>query len=505
MVRGVVVLAFMWGVGLAGWLGGNGVVNAYGALPLGTWEVTNQLNRPVFVTSPATDIDRLFVLEQHTGRIEVVDRRTGAINTSPLLTVGGLATGNEQGLLGLAFHPEFATNGLFYTNHTTPGGAFGNGVTRITEWKVNGNPMTNDVVDESSQKTVLTYDQPFRNHNGGWMDFGPDGYLYVSSGDGGSGNDPQNHGQRLDSLLGKVLRLDVNDDDFPADSSRNYAVPADNPFVDAAGRDEIWAYGLRNPWRMSFDRENGDLYIGDVGQGAREEINRQSADSKGGENYGWRLREGLIETPGPVGGAKPPGAVDPILEYPRSGPAPSGRSVTGGYVYRGIHPDLEGRYFFGDFFGGIWSISPEGEEFTDWTSALRSSINGGSVSNMSSFGEDAFGNLYMIDLGDGQLFRVMIPGDADFDGDVDADDLEILEGNLGMTAGADIGDGDFDGDGDVDGFDFGIWQEFFMDKARVRFGGIAGVDGIATSVPEPSVAGMILLVTMGVTRLHKRT
>jgi glucose/arabinose dehydrogenase len=250
-----------------------------------TVRVATGLSRPAFVTSPPGDYERAFIVEQHTGRIKILNLDDNSLNGTPFLDIDGLATGNEQGLLGLAFHPNYAANGYFYVNLTVTGGT-----TEIRRYQVSADP---DIADASSQTLVMTYGQPFSNHNGGWMGFGPDGYLYISAGDGGSGNDPGNRAQDItDQLLGKLLRIDVDGDEFPGDPNANYAVPPTNPFVGATGDDEIWAFGLRNPWRCSFDGLTGDLYIADVGQGAWEEIDFQSAASAGGENYGWRCMEG---------------------------------------------------------------------------------------------------------------------------------------------------------------------------------------------------------------------
>ncbi len=363
--------------------------------------IASGLSRPLYVTAPRDD-DRLFVVEQHTGRIRILDRLTGQAAAAPFLDVDGLATGGEQGLLGLAFHPDYASNGFFYVNLTAS-----DGDTIIRRYRVSAqNP---DQADPQSATTIMTYDQPFANHNGGWLGFGPnDGYLYIASGDGGSGHDPQNNAQDLtDNRLGKILRIDVDGDDFPADPGRNYAIPAGNPFVGSDGDDEIWAYGLRNPWRPSFDRMTGDLFIADVGQSSREEINFQDAASPGGENYGWRLREGGIATPtGGVGGARPPGSVDPVHDYGRS----LGGSVTGGYVYRGPSADLAGLYFFGDFVSGrAWTGQFERDDafvVREVTQLLEP--DAGAIDNIASFGEDAAGNLYIVDL-DGEVFRITAP------------------------------------------------------------------------------------------------
>jgi hypothetical protein len=276
------------------------------------------------------------------------------------------------------------------------------------------------MADPLSVRRILGFAQPFTNHNGGWMAFGPDGFLYIASGDGGSGNDPQNNAQDVtNNFLGKMLRIDVGGDDFPTDSTRNYAIPASNPFVGQTGDDEIWAYGLRNPWRSSFDRATGDLYIADVGQNVWEEINVQPSSSLGGENYGWRLREGLVPTP-TVGGDKPLGAIDPIYVYRHGTGLDQGYSVTGGYVYRGPIQELNGNYFFADFSRSrVWSLRFNGDapaefngtnyrDYTPWTSLLRPDV--GTIRDIASFGEDAQGNLYIVDYG-GEIYRLTGGGD----------------------------------------------------------------------------------------------
>jgi hypothetical protein len=294
-----------------------------------------------------------------------------------------------------------------------------------------------DVADPGSATPVLSYGQPQSNHNAGWIGFGPDGYLYIASGDGGGSHDNDaghtpgtgNAQDLTDNLLGKILRIDVDGDGFPGDAQRNYAIPADNPFVGVPGDDEIWAFGLRNPWRASFDAQTGDLYIGDVGQGTCEEIDVQPASSGGGENYGWRLREGTLATiGGGVGGAPPLGAIDPILDYSHGGteacsdpgPAFTGISITGGYVYRGPIPVLDGRYFFADYgTSELWSLVWDGSDpsafdgtnytdLTDHTGDPDFAPDVGSLDSVVSFGEDEARNLYVLDL-DGDVFRLPEP------------------------------------------------------------------------------------------------
>jgi glucose/arabinose dehydrogenase len=364
-------------------------------------------SRPVFAASPPGDPNRFFVVEQHSGRVEILDLRDGTVQTTPFLTISDLDLGNEQGLLGLAFDPSFSANGHFYVNYTDR-----TGDTNVRRYTVSDDP---NVANASSALQLLKFDQPQSNHNGGWLGFSPvDGFLYISSGDGGNANDAgpghtagTGNAQDITSnLLGKMLRIDPSQDAFPEDAQRNYAIPPSNPFVNQDGDDEIWAYGLRNPWRGSFDRANGDLYIGDVGQGQREEIDYQPVASTGGENYGWRLREGTIRTPD-VGGDPPPGSIEPIHDYPHGGAPNGGFSVTGGYVYRGPVPGLQGAYFFADYVSNqIWSLRHDGTKATEvinWTEMIMA--DAGNVASISSFAEDNSGNLYVVSL-NGDIFRV---------------------------------------------------------------------------------------------------
>lgn len=375
--------------------------------------VATGLTNPLYATHAPGDPQRLFVVEK-TGAIKILNLASGTVSATPFMTAAvtsagiGLTTDSERGLLGLAFHPNYQSNGRFFINSTDSAGT-----TRIREFR----RLTADQVDSTSARDVLSITQPYSNHNGGWLDFGRDGHLYIAMGDGGSSNDPHNYSQDRSSLLGKMLRLDVSGDDFPTDATRNYRVPATNPFVGQAGmRGEIWAYGLRNPWRNSFDRATGDLYMGDVGQSAREEINFQPAASAGGENYGWRVREGTIST-GLTGQSGTP-LVAPIYDYVRGSGTFQGLSVTGGYVYRGPVAALDGQYFFGDYvrgrlfslvFNGTTPAAFNGTNFTsrtDWTASTTTTA--GTIGNISSFGEDAAGNVYLVSYG-GSVFRIGLP------------------------------------------------------------------------------------------------
>lgn len=352
--------------------------------------VATGLVEPLFVGSPVGDSSRLFVLEK-AGVIKIVDLGSNQVLARPFLdlTSTTLSTG-EQGLLGLAFDPDFTTNGFFYVSRIALSGE-----TEVIRYQVSATDA--NVADAASASLIAEIQQEaFTNHKAGWIGFGPDSHLYVALGDGGSGGDPNNNGQNGDSLLGKMLRVDVRNDAFPADPQRNYTIPADNPFVGTAGADEIWALGLRNPFRNSFDRDLGTFYIADVGQAAWEEVNI----GQSGANYGWRVFEGPdIFQSGPLG----PGTLTaPIFAYDHS----VGASITGGYVYRGESDGLQGHYFYGDFVtGGVFTLAFNG---TSWVTTERTSqivTDSGTIANISSFGEDGFGNLYLVDF-DGEIFRL---------------------------------------------------------------------------------------------------
>ncbi|MBF2002025.1 MAG: PQQ-dependent sugar dehydrogenase [Synechococcales cyanobacterium M58_A2018_015] len=346
------------------------------------------LTQPVDIVNAKDGSNRLFVLEQ-AGRVRVV--QSGVVQSSPFLDISSrVKSGGEEGLLSLAFSPNYASTRRLYAYYTNQ-----NGDIVLSRFQANA---SGTAADPSSETVLLTIPHPtYTNHNGGKLAFGPDGYLYVSVGDGGGGGDPDNNAQNPGSLLGKVLRLDVE-----SPGVATYAIPATNPFLAATDpsdryRDEIWALGLRNPWRLSFDRQTGDLYIADVGQSAREEVNFQPAASRGGENYGWKILEGTI----PYAGGSTSGLTPPLLEYDH---VQGGRSITGGYVYRGNEfQSLQGIYFYGDFINGkLWG-------------ARRSA--GGTVENklvndtpygISTFGEDEQGNLYVADYFKGDIYKLGI-------------------------------------------------------------------------------------------------
>jgi glucose/arabinose dehydrogenase len=365
--------------------------------------VASGFSRPVFLTAPADDPNRVFIVEQR-GRIRILDLASRSIKPTPFLTVSNLLAGDEQGLLGLAFHPGYATNGYFYINQTVSGGGPA-GHTEIARFKVQGDPPNSDVADPSSKKLLLRFDQPQANHNGGWTAFGPDGYLYISAGDGGGAYDQHGgigNGQNRMTYLGKILRIDVDNGD-------PYSIPDGNPYrASLSLLNEIWAFGLRNPWRCSFDRETGNLWIGDVGQDQHEEIDVIPA-AVGGLNFGWRAREGFIHTPPPISATEQPitPAIEPVYDYNHS----IGKSVTGGYVYRGSRvPELKGKYLFGDYVTGrFWAFTPDATGTNGTAVEITAQINPApkQIGGISSFGEDATGELYICDLADGQIFRIV--------------------------------------------------------------------------------------------------
>lgn len=348
-------------------------------------EIASGLNEPVDITHAGDD--RLFIVEQ-SGRIMIVDT-SGKVLSTPFLDIRQRVrdSRNEQGLLGLAFHPNYTNNGYFYVNYTD-----NSGDTQVSRFSRDAN--NSNLGDPNSEVKLMSINQPFSNHNGGQVAFGPDGYLYIATGDGGSGGDPLNHSQNRQSLLGKMLRIDVN-------SGSPYSIPADNPFVnDPTTLNEIWAIGLRNPWRFSFDALNGDMWIGDVGQDDAEEISRQPGGSLGGENYGWRCREGngyynVIGCTGPF--------TAPVYEYHH--PPFTDQSVTGGYVYRGQdHPGMYGFYFFADYEAGdFWII------YSD--SLMGFPISHGNVSlfgqGLSTFGVDYRNELYFANHTAGKIYQIV--------------------------------------------------------------------------------------------------
>jgi Ca2+-binding RTX toxin-like protein len=494
-------------------------------------------SRPVFAASAPGDPDRLYVVEQHSGRILILDTRTGATDPVPFLDLpdASLARGNEQGLLGLAFHPGYASNGRFFVYRTRADGdveirAFRRSATDPDRAEAGGTPVL-----------LIGKDNGAPNHNGGWIGFGPDGYLYAAVGDEGAAGDPTNNAQNTGALWGKLLRIDVNGDDFPGRADRNYAIPDDNPFVGRAGADEIWALGLRNPWRCSFDRVTGDLYIGDVGQGAREEIDFQPAAHPGGANYGWKVKEGeLVFDDGVPGNPGPdsPALTDPVVTYGHG----AGIAVVGGYVYRGESAGMQGRYLYADFASQqFWSLRIVGgraQDLANHTAQLAPA----SLAGITSFAEDGRGNLYAVGIG-GTITRLdfgAVSGDSGntiaggaghdrlfggagpdrLDGDSGNDDLygglqnDVLRGGPGADrlfghAGDDVlsggsGNDRLTGEAGADTFVFhpAPGADTVVDFAdgidRIRFGGGFGFDAPAEALDfAQQVGGSVVFVFGG--------
>ena len=344
--------------------------------------VKSGLGDALLATAAPGQANRLYIVQQ-SGKVRIL--QNGRMLPTPFLDVSNLiSSGGERGLLGLAFHPKYATNGRFYVDYTNR-----NGDTRVVEYR----RATANRANPKSARRLLAIAQPYANHNGGNLAFGPDGRLYVGMGDGGSGGDPQGNGQNPDILLGKILRIDVN----TRTGTLPYGIPADNPYAAGGGRRAIYSYGLRNPWRFSFDRGTGDIWIGDVGQGELEEVDYRPKGGARGVNFGWNAFEGSrpFAGGGPVRGSTP---VPPVSEYSHA----DGCSITGGYVYRGTKvPALVGRYVYADFCSGrVWSMraGPHPGDVREETSRL-----GTKLFNVTSFGQGLGGELYVI--AGGALYR----------------------------------------------------------------------------------------------------
>ncbi len=369
--------------------------------------VADGFTKPVYVCQPPGESNRLFVLEQK-GLIIII--KNGQKIRTPFVDLRDrihhpVIPGDERGLLGMAFHPDYPSNGFVYLNYIDK-----EDYTTVSQWTLSRYP---DQLDKSSEKVLLKIKQPFSNHNGGHMVFGPKGYLYISLGDGGKWGDPFNHAQQLNNLFGKILRIDIN-------NSEPYSIPNDNPFVDnkeALG--EIWMYGLRNPWRFSFDRKTGDIYIGDVGQDMWEEIDFVSAEDAGGQNFGWHIMEGN-HCYNPKKDCDTTGVL-PIFEYPNDAnymkvltgfgeTNVDGCSVTGGVVYRGKElPEFWGTYFFADYCSGnIWTFKEVNGQATDFKNRSDEiNLGGGRFTTyISSFGEDNAGELYFVDY-NGAVYKMI--------------------------------------------------------------------------------------------------
>jgi glucose/arabinose dehydrogenase len=488
--------------------------NSASAAVTGLERVASGLSAPIYATHAPGDRDRLFIV-QRSGAIRILNLATGQLEPNSFLSIPGVDTAGEGGLLGLAFHPDYANNDKFYVNVTIDNGgqnfqgATSPFSTEIREYTVSENPN----VANPAHTPILSIVQPQSNHNAGWIGFSPaNGYLYIPTGDGGGSNDrdfdgdDQGHtpgiGNAQDitnNLLGKIVRIDVDGDDFPADANRNYAIPADNPYVDIEGDDEIWARGLRNPFRNSFDRLTGDLWIGDVGQGQLEEIDLQPVDADPGENFGWRLREGDIQTPG-VGGPIPENYRGPVYDYGHGNGSLQGNAVVGGYVYRGPDPTVQGTYFFADNTSSHrWMMDTSNFSVQNVDSLLTPNV--GSVSGPAAFAEDAVGNMYIVSINTGSVFRIatdaLLAGDYDADGDVDQQDYGFWNTNFGTTAGAGLA-ADGNGDGTVNAADYTVWRDNLGASVHNL-----GAGGGSVSVPEPTAAMLISLAAIS-TLIHRR-
>ncbi len=527
-IGGMIVLAIVLGGESA-----NAAISGVQRLAVGS-----NLNFPSFATHAPGDRNRLFVT-QLDGNIKILDLNN--LNAAPLqfLNIADTDFSGEGGLLSMAFHPNYFASvgtpgrGKFYVYVTVDnggvnvGGATSPFSTHIREYSVLGDPATSNVADTApaSIKQIVSWPRPQSNHVGGWIGFNPQvtlgqpQYLYISSGDGGGSNDNAsghtagtgNAQDTTDNFFGKMLRLDINGDDFTGGAdptnTKNYAIPPTNPFVGVTGDDEIWAYGLRNPFRDSFDRQTGDMWIGDVGQDNLEEIDFQPASKTTATNYGWRLREGNIATPtpvgAPVGGAIPDVQGEPIYWYGRGSGPLLGETVIGGYRYRGPDPDLQGRYYFADASDdNTWQMIPTnpvgpGGAVTNIDASLGN-LTG--IERIVSYGEDAVGNLYLVDMATGannapnpntgEVYRILtnklVAGDYNADGDVNGSDYIVWRQTFGNTGAGLPADGN--GNQVVDAGDYVVWRNNEGATAHVSAAG-----STAALVPEPTAATIIVV------------
>ncbi len=355
-------------------------------------QVSGGFSAPLDIQQPADSSGRLFVVEQG-GRIQII-QSNGMRASTPFLDVTGrtgFTSGGELGLLGLAFHPQYAQNGRFFVNYTRSiGGQLQSVIAEFTASGTNAN-----FADPVTENILMIVDQPFANHKGGGLAFGQGGFLYIAFGDGGSGGDPQCNGQNLNVLLGKILRIDI---DSPTAAGLNYAIPQSNPFVNQIGRDEIWLYGLRNPFRFSIDSANGNLWIGDVGQDTFEEVDLLTPN-QGGANMGWNIREGAHAFPGTTCSQTGNTLTDPIFDYDHSN---GDETVIGGHVYHGQKiPVLAGIYVFGDFISGrLWTLTESGQA---WTPTLLLTV---AANDLAAIGQDEAGELYVARYSSGMIERL---------------------------------------------------------------------------------------------------
>jgi glucose/arabinose dehydrogenase len=411
--KGIKVIALLSLLGASALSAGSTQSTYAAGLPtsLQFMQVTSGLNLPLFITNAGDGSNRLFILQQ-TGQIRIF--KNGSLLATPFLNLSGLVSNftganGEQGLLGLAFDPNYATNGIFYITYTTsnndPTFIY---TTTLARYHVSSGNA--DLADTTSGSVLLSIPKKYTNHNGGMLTFGPDGFLYMSMGDGGSGGDPDNNAQSLHTLLGKLIRLDVESTPPPG---QKYVIPTTNPFFTSSDpnvRKEIWAYGLRNPWRFSFDRMTGDLYMGDVGQNIEEEVDYQPSSSAGGQNYGWRIREGNLCYNPSSNCVNPPNYAPPVTTYDHGTNDSYGCALIGGYVYRGTaSPALKGVYFYGDLCSGKVLDLTKNPNNT-WSNNIIAFTH----FNISSFGQDEQGELYVIDYSAGNIYKLysLVPGAA---------------------------------------------------------------------------------------------
>lgn len=376
-------------------------VNDVASVPLRVRRVASGLASPVFLAPVPDRTGRVFVLELP-GRVRLLTPSSGAVATTPMLDLTGqLSTDGERGLLGFTVAPDFNTSGVFYVFVTDPAGT-------IEVRRYHTLTTDRDRADPASGDVILRVPHPRSNHNGGWLGFGPDNLLYIAIGDGGGGGDPDNNGQNTNTLLGKILRVDPSSDAFPSDPARDYAIPSGNPFASSGGTPEVWAYGLRNPFRCSFDPVTGNLLIGDVGEATVEEIDLMRPGD-GGANFGWPILEGTV----PFRGGLTTGLTPPVAEYRHGTGTSQGNAVTGGYVYRGPVESLRGLYAFADFIrANVWTVPVSrlavGSTLPSTEFTVRNTDfapDAGALTNIASFGVDSAGNLYLLDI-DGEIFII---------------------------------------------------------------------------------------------------
>lgn len=440
------------------------------------------LSVPVFGSAPAGQSGFLYIAEEFNMAIKVLNLQTKAVTT--FLDMPGPNATGQGGLHTFAFHPDYANNGKFYMNIFDSQDGF---VKVYEGTRSTTNPMEADL---SSVRPIFSFENASHSHNGGWLDFSPtDGYLYIATGDGGAIG-PPNYGlpaQNVNDLKGKILRIDVNGDDFPEDTTRDYAIPDGNPFADGGGAPEVFAWGLRHPYRNAFDPITGDLYIADVGSQYYEEINFLPAGTNGEQNYGWRAREGPFDNPNNSDAAIP-GAIDPIHYYSRG----SGAAIIAGYVYNGSAiPELQGQLVFGDFVKDkYWSLAYDGEDVTEFVDRSVQLANPAfaTYSNAPLFGKDADGEIYIFDITRGDVFKIIPdpnPADYNKDGIVSIADYSVWRDTLGSTT---LLAADGNGNGQIDAGDYGVWA------SRLAPSGGGG----GSLVPEPRTIslGMFALAAL---------